>query len=55
MRLEGKIAVVTGAMQGIGAGVSRVLAHNGANVVLTDVSPRVEETARSITERGHSA
>ena len=55
MRLEGKIAVVTGAMQGIGAGVSRVLARNGATVILTDVSPKVEETARSIAEMGYSA
>ena len=55
MRLEGRVAVVTGAMQGIGAGVSRVLAHNGATVVLTDVSPRVEETARSIAEAGYAA
>jgi NAD(P)-dependent dehydrogenase (short-subunit alcohol dehydrogenase family) len=55
LRLEGRIAVVTGAMQGIGAGVSRVLAHNGATVVLTDVSPRVEETARSIIEEGYVA
>lgn len=55
MRLEGRIAVVTGAMQGIGAGVSRVLARNGATVVLTDVSPRVEETARRIAEDSHSA
>jgi len=55
MRLEDKIAVVTGAMQGIGAGVSRVLARNGAIVVLTDVSPRVEETAKSIAEEGYKA
>ena len=55
MRLEGKIAVVTGAMQGIGAGVSRVLARNGATVILTDVSPKVEETARSIAEMGYAA
>ncbi|MBN2334805.1 SDR family oxidoreductase [Candidatus Bathyarchaeota archaeon] len=48
MRLEDKVAVVTGAMQGIGAGISRVLAGNGATVVLTDVSPRVSETAEAI-------
>jgi NAD(P)-dependent dehydrogenase (short-subunit alcohol dehydrogenase family) len=55
LRLEDKIAVVTGAMQGIGAGVSRVLARNGAAVILTDVSPWVEETARKITEEGYKA
>jgi NAD(P)-dependent dehydrogenase (short-subunit alcohol dehydrogenase family) len=55
VRLEGRVAVVTGAMQGIGAGVSMVLARSGATVVLTDVSPRVEETARSIAEAGYAA
>ena len=55
MRLEGRVAVVTGAMQGIGAGISRVLARNGATVVLTDVSPRVDETARSIATEGLKA
>jgi len=55
VRLEGKIAVVTGAMQGIGAGVSRVLSRNGATVILTDVSPKVEATARSIAEEGYAA
>lgn len=47
-RLEGKKAVVTGAMQGIGAGISRVLAQHGANVVLTDVDEGVQETAEEI-------
>jgi NAD(P)-dependent dehydrogenase (short-subunit alcohol dehydrogenase family) len=55
LRLEDKIAVVTGAMQGIGAGVSRVLARNGATVILTDVSPLVEETAKRIAEDGYPA
>ena len=47
-RLEGKVAVVTGAMQGIGAGISTVLAGNGAHVVLTDISDKVSETAERI-------
>jgi NAD(P)-dependent dehydrogenase (short-subunit alcohol dehydrogenase family) len=51
-RLEGKTAVVTGAMQGIGAGNSKVLAKHGAHVVLTDISEKVRETAESI---GHGA
>lgn len=55
MRLQGKVAVVTGAMQGIGAGISRVLARNGATVVLTDVSPKVEETAKAIASEGLKA
>ncbi len=55
MRLEGKIAVVTGAAQGIGAGISRVLLSNGATVVLTDVSPKVGATAQAILDEGLKA
>jgi NAD(P)-dependent dehydrogenase (short-subunit alcohol dehydrogenase family) len=52
MRLEGKTAVVTGAAQGIGAGISKVLAENGAKVTLLDISEKVKETAENI---GHGA
>ena len=51
-RLEGKKAVVTGAMQGIGAGISKILAEHGASVVLTDISEKVRETAERI---GHGS
>ena len=51
-RLEGKVALVTGAAQGIGAGISRVLAAHGAVVALTDVSDAVNETAEAL--RGES-
>lgn len=54
-RLEGKVAVVTGAMQGIGAGISAVLARHGAHVVLTDISDKVAETAAKIIVKGGSA
>jgi len=47
-RLDGKTAVVTGAMQGIGAGISKVLAEHGAKVVLIDISEKVKETAERI-------
>jgi len=41
-RLDGKIAIVTGAGQGIGRGIAEKLATEGATVVVTDVN---EETA----------
>ncbi len=33
--LTGKVAIVTGSTSGIGIGVARVLAANGAHVVVT--------------------
>jgi hypothetical protein len=47
-RLEGKVAVVTGGAQGIGAGISRVLAAHSSTVCLTDIQDSVEETAENI-------
>jgi NAD(P)-dependent dehydrogenase (short-subunit alcohol dehydrogenase family) len=55
MRLQGKVAVVTGAMQGIGAGVSKMLATNGAEVILTDVSEKVGSTSSLILRDGGKA
>lgn len=45
-RVEGKIAIVTGAAMGLGAAAARMLAREGATVVLTDVR---DEPGREIT------
>jgi NAD(P)-dependent dehydrogenase (short-subunit alcohol dehydrogenase family) len=48
MLLEGKVALVTGAGRGFGAGIARALAHEGAQVCITDVD--VAELAESAAE-----
>ena len=35
--LDGKVAIVTGAAQGIGAAIARAFIEHGAKVVMTDV------------------
>jgi dihydroxycyclohexadiene carboxylate dehydrogenase len=45
-RFEGKVAVVTGAAQGIGADVARRLVREGASVALVDRSELVHEVRR---------
>ena len=37
MKLEGKVAIVTGGAQGIGRGIVRCLAEEGADVVIADI------------------
>ena len=54
-RLEEKIAVVTGSAQGIGAGISRILAKHGAVVCLADIQESVEATTESICKDGGKA
>ncbi|KFE53477.1 glucose 1-dehydrogenase [Pseudomonas syringae] len=57
MKLEGKIAVVTGASKGIGAGIARALAEQGATVIVNYASSQTDADAvvAQITAQGGSA
>ena len=54
MSLSGKVALVTGAAQGIGRAIALKLAHQGADLALLDMSAGVEETAAEIDALGRS-
>ena len=49
--LSGKVALITGAANGIGAGTARALAHKGARLILTDLE--AEPLERLADELGH--
>ena len=57
MRLAGKVAVVTGAGQGIGRGIAEVFAKEGADVVVNDLKldARTEAVTSSIAKLGRRA
>src|SRR5207247_2163934 len=47
-RLEGKVAIITGAGGGIGSAAARLFAREGARLILADVSGEEEAAAREI-------
>ena len=56
MRLEGKVAIVTGAGQGIGKAIALRLAQDGANIAVVDINPdTANATAREIEGLGRKA
>ena len=55
-RVEGKVALITGAAQGLGLADAKVLAREGATVVMTDIQDeRGEAGAAEIRETGGKA
>jgi NAD(P)-dependent dehydrogenase (short-subunit alcohol dehydrogenase family) len=53
MRLENKVALVSGGARGIGAAITKILAHEGAKVVIGDVLVDAgQKTAAEINDAG---
>lgn len=50
-KLEGKVAVITGAAVGLGKGIATVYAKYGAKLCMIDLLPEVEETAKELREK----
>ncbi|MDE2596540.1 MAG: SDR family oxidoreductase [Sphingomonadales bacterium] len=54
-KLDGRVAIVTGAARGLGAAAAEALCAEGAAVMLTDVLEQVSETAEALRARGYRA
>src|SRR5512147_836528 len=54
MKLDGKVAIVTGGASGIGRAMVERLAQDGAAVVIGDLA-KAEEAAAALAAQGHRA
>ena len=54
-RIQGKVCVVTGAAKSIGFAIAEKYAQSGAKVVLIDIDPLVEASAKSLADKGYTA
>ena len=48
MRLQNKVAIITGAARGIGRGAAEVFCQEGATVIIWDVLEEGEDTAQTL-------
>lgn len=54
-KLEGKVAVITGASKGIGEGIAKVYAKYGAKCILAARGTKVLELAQQLCDEGYEA
>lgn len=50
-RLDGKVALISGAARGMGEATARLMVSRGASVVLGDILPEVKEVAASLGDQ----
>lgn len=55
MRLEGKVAIVTGAARGIGRAIALKFAREGADLILGDIEEAAGEVVEEVRRLGRSA
>lgn len=55
MNLKNKVAIVTGAGQGIGREIALTLAKEGAKVVVTDITDKIHDVVKEIESSGFQA
>lgn len=57
MKLANKVALITGAAQGIGKGIAEVFAREGADIIISDIAApeKSEPLAQSIRKQGRRA
>ena len=50
-RFEDATVVITGGSRGIGKGIAERFAQEGANIIVSDVSPQVNDTAKELADK----